>query len=98
MDKEKLNALIEEAKQYEKASSEDLVRVFKDNHIWVPDFVDRFLLVNFFKKYVFDKEEYAKYSDEFKYRLRKYDQYFSIYLTEATDKEYNYSLHPCEYI
>lgn len=97
MDKEKLNALIEEAKQYEKASSEDLVRVFKDNHIWVPDFVDRFLLVNFFKKYVFDKEEYTKYSDEFKYRLRKYDQYFSIYLTEATDKEYNYSLHPCEY-
>ena len=38
-----------------------------------------------------------KYSDEFKYRLRKYDQYFSIYLTEARDKEYNYSLHPYEY-
>ena len=97
MDKEKLTQLIEEAKQYEKVSSEDLVRVFKDNHIWIPDFVDRFLLVNFFKKYVFDKEQYAKYTDEFKYRLRKYDQYFSIYLTEATDKEFNYSLHPYEY-
>ena len=97
MEREKLLELVEKAKLYEKVSSEELVKVFKENHIYFPDFVDKFLLMNFFKKYVFDEDVYATYSDEFKYRLKNYDTAFSVYLIEETDKEYNYSLHPYEY-
>ncbi|MCR5741955.1 MAG: hypothetical protein K6G38_05825, partial [Gammaproteobacteria bacterium] len=97
MENEKLQNIIEKAKLYEKVSTEELVQVFKDNHIYLPDFVDRFLLVNFFKKYVFDKEVYEGYTDEFKYRLKNFDKSFSIYLVEETDREHNYSLHPYEY-
>ena len=94
---ENKNALFEEAKKYEKVSSEELVALFKENHLYFPDFVDRYLLVNFFKKYIFDEAMYNTYSDEFKYRLRNYDNSSSIHLLEDIDKEYGYSVHPSEY-
>ncbi len=97
MEFENKNALFEEAKKYEKVSSEELVALFKENHLYFPDFVDRYLLVNFFKKYIFDEAMYNTYSDEFKYRLRNYDNSSSIHLLEDIDKEYGYSVHPSEY-
>ena len=97
MEFENKEALFEEAKKYEKVSSEELVALFKENHLYFPDFVDRYLLMNFFKKYIFDEAMYSTYSDEFKYRLREYENSSSIHLLEDIDKEYAYSVHPSEY-
>ena len=86
-----------EAAKWEKVSSEELVKIFKDNHIYFPDFVDRFLLAHFFKPYVFADDVVSAYTDEQKYRLRNFETQYSIYLIEGIDKEVNYSLHPSEY-
>lgn len=86
-----------EAKKYENVSAATLVKVFTSNHIYMPDFVERFLLVNFLKKYVFEIDKMQTYSDEFVYRLRSYDQFFSIYLMIATAKEQNYACNTAEF-
>jgi len=76
---EDLNA---EAVKYQNVSTEDLVNLFKNNHIYLPDYVHRFILVNVLKPYVFDMEKMQVYTDELLYRLRSYN-YFSVYLLET---------------
>lgn len=85
-----------EAKKYEAVKSEDLVQIFKDNHIYFPDFVNRFLLINTTKKYFFDPVYLSTYTDEFSYKLRSF-QFFSIHLVRKTLEENNIIVDPKDY-
>ena len=96
MEFQNLEELRNEASKYENVKSKDLVQIFKDNHIYFPDFVNRFLLINVCKKYFFDSLYMANYTDEFSYKLRSY-QFFSIHLIRKTIEENNIIVDAKEY-
>ena len=83
-----IDQLIKEASRYDKVSTTDLVQVFKDNHVYIPDFAFRFLLISFLKKYVLSDKMMEKYSDELKYRLNSFDK-FSIHLALLLVQEFD---------
>ena len=85
-----------EANKFSDINTDYLVQTFKDNHIYFPDFVYRFLLLNCFKKHIFDDAYMQLYSDEFKYKLRSYN-FFSIHLLRKTVEEYNIDVKPYEF-
>ena len=88
MDFKSNEEMVEEALKYSDIRADSIVRVFKDNHIYFPDFVYKFLLLNCFKKHIFNDAYMQLYSDEFKYKLRSYN-FFSIHLLRKTIEEYN---------
>lgn len=96
MEYKTIENLNEEAAKYQNVPSSELVELFKNNHIYLPDFVHRFLLANFLKKYVFEAEKVATYTDEFLYRLRSYN-FFSVYLLEQVVKVHSLSVNMTEY-
>ena len=96
MEYQNLDEIKVEAKKYENIKSEDLVQIFKDNHIYFPDFVNRFLLINATKKYFFDPMYLSTYTDEFSYKLRSF-QFFSIHLVRRAIEENNIIVDPKDY-
>ena len=88
--------LMQEVTKYSDISSSSIVKIFKDNHVYFPDFVYRFLLLNCFKKHIFDESYMRLYSDEFKYKLRSYN-FFSIHLLRKTIDEYNIKVKASEF-
>jgi len=96
MEFQNTNELIEKASKFEYEKSENLVQIFKDNHIYFPEFVHRFILLNLLKKYIFSGELMAAYTDEYKYKLRSYN-YFSIYILEKAIIDYNIDVKAHEY-
>lgn len=82
MDNKNITNIELEAQKYENVSTQEIVNLFKDNHIYFPDYVHRFILIHSLKKSFFDKEKVKTYPDELLYRLRSYN-YFSIYLLES---------------
>ena len=91
-----LESLSKEASRYERVSTTDLVQVFKDNHVYIPDFAFRFILINFMRKYALNKESMASYSDELKYRLNSFDKY-SIHLALYLEAKYNIRVRNSEF-
>ncbi|MBP5343308.1 hypothetical protein J6Y73_05225 [bacterium] len=96
MEYQSLEELKIAAQKYDNIKSEDLVKLFREYHIYFPDFVNRFLLVNACKKYFFDPIYLAQYTDEFSYKLRSY-QFFSIHLIRSTIKDNNIIVNPQDY-
>ncbi len=91
-----LESLAKEASRYERVSTSDLVQVFKDNHVYIPDFAFRFILINFMRKYALNKESMESYSDELKYRLNSFDKY-SIHLALYLEEKYNIRVRNSEF-
>ncbi len=96
MSNKKIIELKENATKYQNVKSEELVQAFKDNHIYFPDFIHKFILLNVLRKYVFDEEKLSIYTDEFKYQLNSYN-FFSIYLLEKMIIDYDYKVLSSEY-
>ncbi len=76
--------------------SVEIVHLLKVNHIYLPDYLHKFILRETVSKYVFDKKLYDTYTDEYKYRLRAYKN-FSIYLLEKAITTYNLQPEDVEY-
>ena len=96
MSNKKIIELKENATKYQNVKSEELIQAFKDNHIYFPDFIHKFILLNVLRKYVFDEEKLSIYTDEFKYQLNSYN-FFSIYLLEKMIIDYDYKVLSSEY-
>ena len=76
--------------------SAEVAHLFKVHHIYLPDYLHNFVLRETLSKYVFDKDLYSTYTDEYKYRLRAYKN-FSIFLLEKAMISYNIQPRPAEY-
>ena len=88
--------MLDEALKYSEIRADSIVKVFRDNHIYFPDFVYKFLLLNCFKKHIFNDAYMQLYSDEFKYKLRSYN-FFSIHLLRKTIEDYNIDVKSSEF-